>query len=77
MSVEILDPEARRPAVLLDVKAVAALLTCSPRHVYRLVDTGKMPLPVRLGTLVRWPLHTIEQWLKDGCPAVRAKEAGK
>jgi len=36
---------------LLDVRGVAALLGCSPRHVYRLADVGKMPAPVRLG---RW-----------------------
>ena len=28
---------------LLDVKAVAGLLTCSPRTVYRLTDAAKMP----------------------------------
>jgi len=42
-------------AALLDVKAVAALLRCSERHVYRMADAGKMPAPVKLGALVRWP----------------------
>lgn len=57
---------------LLDVRAVAALLGCSPRHVYRLADAGKMPAPVRLGALVRWSRQAIEAWIADGCPPVRS-----
>ena len=67
------DPDA----VLLDVQAVAHLLGCSARHVYRLCDSGKMPDPVRLGSLVRWrrttgdPITGIEDWIAAGCPVVR------
>jgi excisionase family DNA binding protein len=57
-------------AVLLDVKGVAALLTCSTRHVYRLTDAGRMPPPVRIGALVRWPRRTVEDWIAGGCKAV-------
>lgn len=63
-----------RPVVnaeLLDVKAVAVLLGCSPRHVYRLSDAGKMPAPVRLSALVRWPRRSILDWIGGGCPVVR------
>ena len=54
---------------LLDVRAVAALLGCSARHIYRLADTGLMPGPLRLGHLVRWRRRRILAWLEDGCPA--------
>ena len=54
---------------LLDVKAVAQLLTCSVRHVYRLVDDGKMPRPVKLGALVRWRREDLLNWLAGGCMA--------
>lgn len=64
------DDPAALPA-LLDVQAVAQLLGCSPRHVYRLADAGKMPPPVRLGALVRWPRAAIESWVESGCPVVR------
>ena len=37
---------ADEPHQLLDVKAVADLLSCSVRHVYRLTDSGKMPARV-------------------------------
>lgn len=58
-------------AALLDVRAVAVLLNCSPRHVYRLSDGGKMPAPIRLGSLVRWPRASLDAWLTDGCKPVR------
>lgn len=56
---------------MLDVRAVADLLRCSPRHVYRLADSGKMPAPVRLGALVRWSQSAVAEWIEAGCPAVR------
>lgn len=57
---------------MLDVNQVAALLNCSARHVYRLADAGRMPRPVKLGALVRWPRHKIEAWIEDGCPSCRS-----
>lgn len=62
-----LSPAAPSPQ-LLDVDAVAALLGCSPRHVYRLSDAGRMPAPVRLGALVRWSATAIREWIDQGCP---------
>ena len=59
------------PAALIDVRDVAALLHCSVRHVYRLVDCGKMPAPVRLGALVRFNHSAIEGWIASGCPSVQ------
>jgi excisionase family DNA binding protein len=58
-------------AKLLDVAAVAEMLGCSQRHVYRLADGGKMPAPVKLGALVRWSASTIREWIDQGCPSVR------
>ena len=56
------------PAPLLDVQAVAELLGCSERHVYRLVEAGRIPAPAKLGALNRWPRNIIEAWIADGCP---------
>jgi len=58
---------AVRPA-LLTVHDVAEMLSCSPRTVYRLNDAGRMPKPVRLGSLVRWPKAIVERWIDQGCP---------
>lgn len=49
--------------ILLDVKAVAQSLGCSPRHVLRMVEAGNFPAPVRLGRLIRWPKSTLESWI--------------
>lgn len=70
MSASVLTP-ADASAKLLDVQAVADLLDCSARHVYRLSDAGRMPAPVKLGSLVRWSAAAIQEWIAAGCPAVR------
>ena len=62
-------PPDRAASVLLDVRAVAALLDCSRRHIYRLADAGRMPAPVRIGALVRWRRSDLDAWLAAGCPA--------
>ena len=56
---------------LLGVNAVAQLLSCSARHVYRMADSGRMPRPRKLGALVRWDRQELEKWLADDCPACR------
>jgi excisionase family DNA binding protein len=54
-------------SLLIDVEQVANLLNCSVRHVYRMVDSGRMPCPVRLGTLCRWSRQTLTDWIATGC----------
>ena len=55
-------------AAMLTVDQVARMLCCSPRTVRRLTDAGRMPRPVRLGSLLRWPRENIENWISQGCP---------
>ncbi len=70
MTQEASGPRPAISAELLDVRAVAALLGgCSTRHVYRLADAGRMPRPIRLGTLVRWRRTELEAWIGAGCPS--------
>jgi len=64
-------PAAVDSALLVDVRAVAHMLGCSWRHIYRLADAGKMPRPIRLGSLVRWRKSDLDQWLADGCQPIR------
>ena len=54
---------------MLTVQDVAELLKCSTRHVYRLADSGRMPRPIKLGALVRWPREQLESWIAHGCPS--------
>jgi len=60
--------EPVKQAPLMDVNDIARVLRCSARTVYRLADSGRIPPPVKLGSLSRWPRHVIEQWIADGCP---------
>lgn len=64
-------------AEFFDVGDLAAICKCSERHIYRMCDGGKMPQPIRLGALVRWPKRTILDWITAGCKPVRQAVAGK
>lgn len=66
-----LDPGPAVSPELLDVKAVALLLgRCSTRHIYRLADAGRMPRPLRLGSLVRWRRTEVMNWIAGGCQPI-------
>ncbi len=56
-------------AVMLTINGVAAMLACSPRTVHRLVDAGRIPRPVHLGGMIRWPREPLEQWIARRCPS--------
>jgi len=58
-------------ASLIDIQAVAKMLSCSTRSISRLTETGKIPAPVRVGSLKRWRKVEIEAWIEQGCPRVR------
>lgn len=64
-------------AELLSVDDLATLLRCSPRHIYRLADAGKMPRPMKLGALVRWSRVEVQSWIANGCKATRTARAGE
>lgn len=77
MSVSSCSQAKASSAQLLDVNAVAEMLGCSSRHVYRMADAGRIPAPVKLGSLVRWSRSRIEAWVDHGCPSVRAMKGGR
>jgi predicted DNA-binding transcriptional regulator AlpA len=64
--ITVTTPEKVTGRKLGDVKAVAKKLDCSPGHVYRLADAGRMPPPLRLASLVRWDLDEVDCWIADG-----------
>lgn len=53
------------------VPGLADRLQCSTRHLWRLIDAGRVPGVLRLGRLVRLHRPTIDAWLAAGCPAQR------
>ena len=60
-------------AALISIHDVATLLDCSTRHVYRLVDTRRIPQPIKLGAMLRWVKSDFEQWIAAGCPNCRKR----
>ncbi|GEM_PF-750093 len=58
------------PPLLLDAAGVAARLGCSKATVWRLRDSGKLPQPVKVGSLTRWRTADVEAWVNAGCPGL-------
>jgi len=57
--------------LLVSADTVAWMCAVSRRQIYRLLDAGRIPAPVRLGGSVRWRSDEIAEWIKNGCPSVR------
>ena len=75
-SVERIDSRDAGPGqypAMLTVHNTAKMLNCSARTVYRLTDSGRMPRPVKLGALVRWPKAVIERWIAESCPKQKGR----
>ena len=68
--------EAVEPAALLRVGQVARLLNCSAKQVFRMAEARRMPAPVRLGGMVRWPRAAIMRWISEGCPRCQQQGQG-
>ncbi|MCC6321135.1 MAG: AlpA family phage regulatory protein [Phycisphaerales bacterium] len=50
-------------------EGVGRLLGVSRAQVFKLNATGKLPMPVRLGSKTpRWPVAELRDWLAAGCP---------
>ena len=54
---------ALRPGTLIGIKDVAWLVSVSRPTIYRWVQNGDFPQPVRVGSnAVRWKAEDVEQW---------------
>lgn len=54
---------------LIDMPAVSKLLGLAERTVWRMLSTGAIPAPLRLGTkIIRWRADEIRGWIETGCP---------
>lgn len=62
---------------LLSVKDVARTLSLSARSVWKLLSSGRLPQPVRLGRSVRWRADELTAWMDAGCPPRDRWEAEK
>ena len=51
---------------LLSAKALAKLLSVSPRTVWRLRSSRKLPDPITVGSSIRWRLSDVELFIRMG-----------
>lgn len=71
-------PRAKSSAItslVLDANEVAQLLGVSRRTVYRLLDAGDIPKPMKLGNATRWRRKDIELFVEAG--SIRAFRRAK
>ena len=54
--------------LLLSARDLAVLLDIGERTLWRLDSMGKLPKPIRIGSLKKWRRHEIEAWIDAGCP---------
>lgn len=47
---------------------VAERLEISKAWVMQHLKDGTLPVPTRIGHRIKWPVKTIEDWIKAGCP---------
>lgn len=53
---------------LLTVREVASQLKVSPRQVWKLRASGRLPDSLNISRSVRWRASDIDEWVRLGCP---------
>ena len=60
----------------IDVREVARIIGVSRRTVFRMMDAGEIPQPIRLSTRTMfWLPEVIENWLKERQACAQKKQA--
>lgn len=54
--------------LILDIRETARLLKVSPRTVYTMAKSKRMPPAIRIGSAVRWSYDELKTWIAKGCP---------
>lgn len=60
--------EKKPEQLLWTVKDLANSLGVSESHIYRMMNKGKLPRPLRIGGVVRWSVAEIKSWIAAGLP---------
>ncbi len=50
---------------LLTITEVGEMLGRGRASIYRALDAGELPQPVRIGSSIRWPLSEINGYIED------------
>ena len=63
------DPTGER--MLVGIDNLSWCMDTSPTTIRRWSERGEMPPPIKIGTLVRWDVRAIRQWIEGGCEPLR------
>ncbi len=76
---EFVGGHAQASTELMTVKDLAATLRVSARQCWKLLSSGRLPGPVRLGRSVRWRAADVALFVQLGCDmaAFEAAKAGE
>ena len=58
---------------LLTIRELAAILKVSQRSIWRLVASGQLVGPLRVGGSIRWRRDDIRNWIDNDCERVNNK----
>lgn len=61
---------------LLTADDLAALLKCSKATIWRRVDDGSLPQPLRIGGISRWRASAVEEALDASCGQAARRQHG-
>ena len=56
---------------LINANELAKILGISQRTIWRLIASGKLIQPIRIGKNVRWRLDQVNQWIENDCPTAK------
>lgn len=58
------------PPLLIDRREVARLTSMSPMSVTRHAETGRLPMPLKIGRRRLWRRDELVFWIEAGCPRI-------
>lgn len=64
----LLHIQSIRQPLLVDVRDAAKQLGMSRSTFLKLHNSGRVPLPLRFGRVVRWRVEELQAWVTAGCP---------
>jgi excisionase family DNA binding protein len=59
--------DATRP-LMVTAEELAGELQISERTLWRLLSSGQLIEPIRIGRSVRWRREEVERWIANSCP---------
>ena len=54
--------------ILVNARELAKMLAIGERTLWRLLASGKLVEPVKIGGATRWRVDEVEAWIAAGCP---------